>query len=86
MPKLKSMKYKVIAKIMDGVVIANKNNIICVDESTIRDNKGEDSLYWGSGIYIGMILSDKNINNADTFWHYSKREWDFMNKEFQNIK
>lgn len=79
------MKYKVIAKIMDGVILANKNNIVCVNESTIRDNNGEDALYWNSDIHIGMILSDKNIGNSDFYWSYTKKEWNSMNEAFKKV-
>ena len=53
------MKYKVIAKIMDGVIAASKNHIVCFDENSLRDNEG-DSLYRSDdGIYIGQILTEK---------------------------
>ena len=81
------MTYKVIAKIMDGVIAVNNNNIICFHENSLWDNKGEDSLYHSvEGIYIGQILTEKNHRNADTYWHYTKKEWDKMNNAFQNIK
>jgi hypothetical protein len=81
------MKLKVIAKIMDGVIACNKTNIVCFHESSIQDDKGEHSLYWSNeGIPVGRILTNKNIHDADTYWWYTKKQWDSMNKEFQKIK
>lgn len=80
------MKLKVIAKILDGVIACNKNNIYCFHESSLRDDKGEDSLYMtNEGVYIGQILSKNNHKNADIYWWYTKKEWNKMNAEFQKL-
>lgn len=81
------MKYTVIANIIDGVIAASKNHIVCFDESTLSDENG-DSLYFSEeGIYIGQILTEKMHRDADAYWRYSKKDWDLMNQkfiEFQN--
>lgn len=73
------MKYKVIA-ILDegGVVICNKNIIMCFDESSIADNDGKNPL----NAEINMILTDKNLVWADKYWEYTTKEWNEMNKRF----
>lgn len=77
------MKFKVIAIIDDGVIAANKNNIVCFHDNSLRDNNGEDSLYH---IFINQILSEKNHATADRYWAYTKKEWGKLNKEFSLIQ
>jgi hypothetical protein len=80
------MKLKVIAKIMDGVIACNRHNIVCFHENSLRDDKGEDSLYWADeGIPVGRILKSKNHQGADIYWSYSRKEWEKMNTGFQRI-
>lgn len=80
------MKLEVIAKINDGVVACNKNNIVCFHENSLRDNRGEDSLYWADeGINIGRVLTEKNHKNADFYWWYTRKEWDTMTIRFKKI-
>ena len=76
------MKYKVIATIIDGVIAANKNNIVCFAENSLSDSDG-DRL---ENIYPGLILEEKNHRNADRYWSYTKKEWQRINKEFCEIK
>lgn len=81
------MKYTIIAKILDGVIAANKNNIICFRENSLRDKNGEDSLYHSDdGVYIGQTLTEKMHRGADFYWWYSRKEWDKMNKSFEKLK
>jgi len=72
------LKLTIIAKIQDGIIAANKNNIICFDESSIKDDKGEDSLYHTNPdrLCIGQILTDKNTKYTDSYWWYSKKEFE----------
>lgn len=78
------MKYKVIAFTeYHDVVIANKNNIMCVSETSLNDDKGEDRL---EDVHVGMILHDINLNDCDTYWWYSKKEWLRLSKLFKEIK
>jgi hypothetical protein len=79
------MKFKVIANLVDGVIAANNNNIVCFKENSLRDKNGEDSLYDSEGIYIGQILTEKMHRNADIYWWYTKKEWTQMNKMFMKI-
>lgn len=81
------MKYKVIAKILDGVIAVSKSQIICFSENSLRDDNGEDALYYLDGKYynipIGRILTDKNCGSADVYWSYTKKQWNAMNDAFQ---
>lgn len=80
------MKFKVIKIIDDGVIAANKNNIVCFNESSLRDEKGEDSLYHSDeGIYPGQVLTEKMHENADTYWWYTKKQWIELNSKFGDI-
>jgi hypothetical protein len=79
------MKYKVIAKIMDGVIAINKNHIVCFDEDSLRDNEGDSLYHSNDGIYIGQILTEKNHSTADRYWSYTKKEWMRMNSEFEKL-
>lgn len=42
--------------------------------------------YHTKEINEGMILTNKNVEDADTYWSYSKKEWNKMNDAFQNIQ
>lgn len=42
--------------INDGVIAANKHNIVCFHESSLYDDTNEDSLYRAGEVYIGRIL------------------------------
>lgn len=71
---------------MDGVIAANKNNIICFSENSLLTDNGEESLYHSNQIYIGRILTEKNHADADTYWHYTKKEWNELNKRFNLLQ
>ena len=80
------MKLKIIAKVSDGIIACNKNNIVCFQEKSLSDDRGEDALYWiDEGIQVGRILKNKNHQNADFYWCYSRKEWNAMTKGFKNI-
>lgn len=79
------MKLKIIAIIDDGVIAANKNNVVCFDGSSLRDSFGEDRLD-DSKIYIGAELSNNNYENADTFWWYNKKEFEKIVNGFKSLK
>jgi hypothetical protein len=76
------MKYKVIAKILDGAICATRCSIICYDEDCIRDVNGEDRIT----VNVGDILTSKQVEGADFYWYYSKQEWDKMDKAFRKIQ
>lgn len=73
------MKYKVIASICDGWVVANRNNIKAV--KTLADEHGciIDPI-------IGDIISDKTFEDSDIHWDYNRKEWRKMNIAFESIQ
>ena len=73
------MKYKVIAKIIDGVIVASKNDITCYVDGSIKDEIGEDRL---ENIKTGDSLTSKNVDYAEIYWSYTRKEWDRINSEF----
>jgi hypothetical protein len=75
------MKYTVIKIINDGVIAVNKNNIACFDESSLLDDTD-----YRIDIYIGQVLTSKTTDRADRYWHYTKKEWSYMNSRFSNFK
>ncbi len=77
------MKYKVINIIKDGVIAANKNNIVCFCENYLKDDSGEDRL---TDIDIGIILNEKNHSSADIYWAYTAKEWNRLNRSFNQIQ
>jgi hypothetical protein len=74
------MKYKVIAEILDGVIAATKSEITCFVSNTLHNE-------WGGPIDVrtGDILSSDTTDNAETYWSYSKKEWDKMDKSFRKL-
>ena len=81
------MKLKVLTIIKDGVIAANKSNIVCFSENSLRDDRGEDALYHSDkGIYPGQILNSRNYDSADSYWWYTNKEWDKMNDSFQALQ
>lgn len=76
------MKHKVIATICDGVICATKSYIICYHENGIRDTNGEDCIEVG----VGQILTSKQLDGCDTYWQYSRKEWDKIDREFRKIQ
>ena len=75
------MKYKVIDTILDGVIVASKSNITCLVENSIQDD--EDCKI---ECYPDLILDSKIVYKSDSFWNYSKKEWDKLNKGFLKIR
>lgn len=80
------MNFKVIKIINDGVIAANKNNIVCFNASSLRDENGEDSLYSSDdGIYVGQTLVEKMHKSAEYYWWYTKKQWVEINSKFVDV-
>lgn len=81
------MKKKVIAKILDGVICANKNQITCYIENSLYGTL--DEYHNGADVpelKIGDILPTEVTNWTETYWSYSRKQWDKMNEEFNKLK
>lgn len=81
------MRYKVIAKILDGVICANKSRITCYRENSL--NGSLDEFYNCVPLpeaKIGDILPKYATHTAETYWSYSRKQWDKMNEEFNKLK
>lgn len=75
------MKYRVLDIIDDGVIIGNKGTIKCVREGSIMDEKQEARL----DVYEGKHISDKNLQGADVYWDYSRKQWNKLNEAFKVV-
>lgn len=75
------MKYKIIAEILDGTICATKSNITCFVSNSLHDQNGDRI-----DPQIGEILPKKSTDQAETFWSYSKKEWEKLNKGFVKIQ
>ena len=72
------MKYKVVGRLCD-LIIANKNYIKCIRENGVYNDNG-DSM---ENINVGDVLTDKNIQDCDTFWSYTRKEWEKLDNWFK---
>jgi len=70
------MKYKVIAQIKDGAICATKGRITCYVENSLDVPE----------LKIGDILPKDATIWAETYWSYSRKEWEKMNEEFNKLK
>ena len=81
------MKFKVTAEMHDGVICVNKSTITCFIASSLQariDDRSDGEL--GFEIKIGDLLPKETTDNAETYWSYSRKEWDKMNEAFQKLK
>ena len=64
------MKYKVIARIKDGIICATKSSVVCFIENSLMDEEGGkiDPLAW-------EFLPIKSTDRAEHYWKYSMKEW-----------
>ena len=72
------MKYKVVGRLCD-LIIANKNHIMCINEHEVDKDDGDRM----ENIKIGDILSYENIKNCDTYWSYTRNEWEKLDNWFK---
>lgn len=75
------MKYKVIAEILDGTVCATKGTITCFISNTLSD-KEDNRIDPQMGEVLPTYITDK----AEFYWSYSRKEWENMNKKFNERK
>lgn len=75
------MEYKVIAEILDGTICATKGTITCFCSNSLQDKDGH-----GIDPQLGEILPTYSTDKADTFWSYSRKEWENMDAEFNKLK
>lgn len=76
------MKYKVIAFIQDGVILAQKNIITCWRDSSFYNEKTEERF----DVEIGDEVKYSDFSGGDCYWYYSFKEWDKINKAFMKSR